>query len=398
MKLFNTLTQSLETFVPLTDTVRIYVCGVTPYDTTHLGHAFTYVAFDTLIRYLEFSGHKVKYVQNVTDIDDDVLRKARELGMQWDELGRRETERFLRDMDALNVRRPDVYAKATEEIPGILAMVTTLVERGYAYVSEGCVFYDVPHDPGFGGMAQSVGLKDYASMLEVANERGNFPNDTRKHDPLDFVLWQAQAPGEPAWASPWGPGRPGWHIECSAMSLHHLGEQIDIHGGGADLNFPHHTCEIAQSEHYTKKVPFSRIWAHTGMVYQDGEKMSKSLGNLTLVSNLLKEYTADAIRIVLQSHHYRYPWECFPEDLKNAAEAANTLQQLRAFIGSDLSNEQNEDTTLLHNRFLSVMDNDLNTPEAILMLRKAAQLALAEHDGKLGSEVLRLTNVLGLCA
>ncbi len=398
MKLFNTLTQSLETFVPLDDTVRIYVCGVTPYDTTHLGHAFTYVSFDTLIRYLEFSGHKVKYIQNVTDIDDDVLRKARELGMQWDELGRRETERFLRDMDSLNVRRPDVYAKATEEIPGILAMVTTLVERGYAYVSEGCVFYDVPHDPSFGVMARAVGLKDYASMLEIANERGNFPNDTRKHDPLDFVLWQAQAPGEPAWASPWGPGRPGWHIECSAMSLHYLGEQIDIHGGGADLNFPHHTCEIAQSEHYTQKAPFARIWAHTGMVYQDGEKMSKSLGNLTLVSNLLKEYTPDAIRIVLQSHHYRYPWECFPEDLKIATETANTLEQLQKFVGSDLSNEQNKDTTLLHNRFLSVMDNDLNTPEAVLMLRKSAQLALEGHDSTLGSEVLRLARILGLCA
>jgi len=398
MKLFNTLTQSLETFVPLDDTVRIYVCGVTPYDTTHLGHAFTYVSFDTLIRYLEFSGHKVKYVQNVTDIDDDVLRKSRELGMQWDELGRRETDRFLRDMDALNVRRPDVYAKATEEIPGMIMMVTALIERGYAYVSEGCVFYDVRHDPDFGGMARTVGLEDYQSMLKVANERGNFPDDKRKRDPLDFVLWQAQAPGEPAWESPWGPGRPGWHIECSAMSLHHLGEQIDIHGGGADLNFPHHTCEIAQSEHYTKLVPFSRIWAHTGMVYQDGEKMSKSLGNLTLVSNLLKEYTTDAIRIVLQSHHYRYPWECFPEDLKIAAETANTFQQLRALVGTDLSTESTEDTILLHNRFLSVMDNDLNTPEAILMTRKAAQTALETHDVKLGSEVLRLTNVLGLCA
>ncbi len=398
MKLFNTLTQSLETFIPLDDTVRIYVCGITPYDTTHLGHAFTYVSFDTLIRYLEFSGHKVKYVQNVTDIDDDVLRKARELGMQWDELGRRETERFLRDMDALNVRRPDVYAKATEEIPGIIAIVTTLVERGYAYVSEGCVFYDVRHDPTFGGMARAVGLEDYASMLKVANERGNFPDDRRKRDPLDFVLWQAQAPGEPAWQSPWGPGRPGWHIECSAMSIHHLGEQIDIHGGGADLNFPHHTCEIAQSEHYTELVPFSRIWAHTGMVYQAGEKMSKSLGNLTLVSNLLKEYSADAIRIVLQSHHYRYPWECFPEDLKIAADTANTLQRLRALVGTNLFHESTEDTILLHNRFLSVMDNDLNTPEAILMLRKAAQTALDEHDIKLGSEVLRLTNVLGLCA
>ncbi len=398
MKLFNTLTQSLETFVPLDDAVRIYVCGVTPYDTTHLGHAFTYVSFDTMMRYLEFQGYKVKYVQNVTDIDDDVLRKSRELGMQWDELGRRETERFLRDMDALNVRRPDVYAKATEEIPNMIPIITTLIERGYAYVSEGCVFYDVRHDPDFDAMPRAIGLEDYYAMLTTANEHGNFPNDPRKHDPLDFVLWQAQAPGEPAWESPWGPGRPGWHIECSAMSIHHLGEQIDIHGGGADLVFPHHTCEIAQSEHYTELAPFARIWAHTGMVYQDGEKMSKSLGNLTLVSNLLKAYSADAIRIVLQSHHYRYPWECFPEDLTNAAETARIFQQLRELVGATLVGEITEETMLLHNRFLAVMDDDLNTPEAVRMLRKAAQTALADNDVMLGSEVLRLTTVLGLCA
>jgi len=398
MKLFNTLTQSLETFVPLDGTVRIYVCGVTPYDTTHLGHAFTYVSFDTLIRYLEFNGHKVKYVQNVTDIDDDVLRKARELGMQWDELGRRETERFLHDMDALNVRRPDVYAKATEEIPNMIPIIATLIDRGYAYVSEGCVFYDVRHDPDFGAMARAIGLEDYYAMLTTANEHGNFPNDTRKRDPLDFVLWQAQAPGEPAWESPWGPGRPGWHIECSAMSIHHLGEQIDIHGGGADLSFPHHTCEIAQSEHYTELAPFARIWAHTGMVYQDGEKMSKSLGNLTLASNLLKVYSTDAIRIVLQSHHYRYPWECFPEDLTNAAETARIFQQLRERVGAPLVGELTEETTLLHNRFLAVMDDDLNTPEAVRMLRKAAQTALVGNDVTLGSEVLRLTTVLGLYA
>ena len=398
MKLFNTLTQSLEPFVPLDDTVRIYVCGVTPYDTTHLGHAFTYVSFDTLIRYLKFSGYKVKYVQNVTDIDDDVLRKARELGVQWDDLGHRETERFQNDMDALNVQRPDVYAKATEEIPYMIPLITTLIERGYAYVNEGCVYYDVRHDTDFGAMARAVGLEDYYALLTTANQHGNFPDDTRKRDPLDFVLWQAQAPGEPAWESPWGPGRPGWHIECSTMAIRHLGEQIDIHGGGADLKFPHHTCEIAQSEHYTKLAPFSRFWAHTGMVYQNGEKMSKSLGNLTLVSNLLKSYTPDAIRIVLQSHHYRFPWECFPQDLTNAAETAHIFHQLRELVGDTLVNEVTEETMLLHNRFVSVMDNDLNTPESTRMLRQSAQSAIQNDDTTLGSEVLRLTDVLGLTA
>jgi L-cysteine:1D-myo-inositol 2-amino-2-deoxy-alpha-D-glucopyranoside ligase len=393
MKLFNTLTQSLEEFIPLDDTVRIYVCGITPYDTTHLGHAFTYVSFDTVIRYLEYSGYKVRYVQNVTDIDDDVLRKAREIGMAWDELGRRETARFLRDMDALNVRRPDVYAKATDEIPNIITIVQALVARGYAYESEGCVFYSVKQDPDFGALACSIGLCDYASILKMANEHGNYPEDKRKRDALDFVLWQAQAPGEPAWDSPWGLGRPGWHIECSAMSMHYLGEQLDIHGGGGDLVFPHHTCESAQSEHYTGKVPFSRFWAHTGMVYKDSEKMSKSLGNLILIGNLLKEYSADAIRIVLQSHHYREPWECFTEDFKVAQETEELLQRVRFLVGRNASGE---DITL-RNRFKAAMDNDMDTPNVLHLLTEAAEQALAQHDTRVGAEMLRLTTVLGLC-
>jgi cysteinyl-tRNA synthetase len=392
MKLFNTLTQSLEPFVPLSDIVRIYVCGVTPYDTTHLGHAFTYVSFDTLIRYLEYSGQPVKYVQNVTDIDDDVLRKSRELGLAWDELGRRETARFLSDMDALNVRRPDVYAKATEEIPRIIEFAQKLVEYEYAYISEGCVFFAVHKDCNFGALARAIGLNDYQSMLNIANERGNFPRDARKRDPLDFVLWQAQAPGEPAWPSPWGPGRPGWHIECSSMSVHYLGEQIDIHGGGADLAFPHHTCEIAQSEHYTGKVPFVRTWMHTGMVYQDGEKMSKSLGNLTLVSNLLKDYTPDTIRVVLQNHHYRHPWECFVQDLRAAAETVKLFQRVRSLVGPE---PEGSDVTL-HNRFVAAMDDDLDTPTAMLLLREAAEKVIATHDAAIGAEVLRLVGVLGL--
>ncbi len=393
MKLFNTLTQSLEPFIPLSDIVRIYVCGVTPYDTTHLGHAFTYVSFDALIRYLEYSGHQVKYVENVTDIDDDVLRKARELGLAWDELGRRETERFLNDMDALNVRRPDVYTKASEEVPWIIKLAQALVESGFAYVSENCVFYDVRKDSSFGALARAIGLNDYQAMLNIANERGNFPDDKRKKDPLDFVLWQAQAPGEPAWPSPWGSGRPGWHIECSSMSIHYLGEQIDIHGGGADLAFPHHTCEIAQSEHYTGKAPFVRYWMHTGMVYQDGEKMSKSLGNLTLVSNLLKDYSPDTIRVVLLSHHYRHPWECFKEDMQSASHAVALFQRVRSFVGQ---NAQGEDS-MLHDRFKVAMDNDLDTPEALLLLREAAEKAIATHDVNIGAEVLRLVRVLGLC-
>lgn len=243
-------------------------------------------------------------------------------------------------------------------------------------------------------MAQAVGLSDYQSMLVIANERGNYPADERKNDPLDFVLWQAQSPGEPAWDSPWGPGRPGWHIECSSMSMHYLGEQIDIHGGGADLAFPHHACEIAQSEHASGKAPFSRYWMHTGMVYQDGEKMSKSLGNLTLVSDLLQQYSADAVRLLLLSHHYRYPWECYPEDLQIAADTATSLTHARTLVGSELLGEH----LMLRHRFSASMNNDLNTSEAVLLLRHAASEALQHQDLSLGSEVLRLASVLGLTA
>ncbi len=393
MKLFNTLTQSLEDFVPLEDKlVRMYVCGITPYDTTHLGHAFTYVSFDTLIRYLEFSGYTVKYVQNVTDVDDDVLRKARELNIPWDELGRRETQRYLDDMDALNVRRPDVYARATEEIPTMIEVIQVLIARGYAYECGGNVYFSVKRDPDFTVMPHALGLNTYDAMLKIANERGNFPDDPHKKDPLDFVLWQAQAPGEPAWPSPWGPGRPGWHIECSAMSMRYLGPQLDIHGGGEDLAFPHHTCEIAQSEHFTGIVPFVRTWMHTGMVYQDGEKMSKSLGNLTLVSDLLKNYSANAIRVTLLNHHYRYPWECFPADLEAATETVAHIRQVQTLVGERIDGED----TLLRDRFHAAMENDLNTPEAILLLRQAAERVIANHDLNSGAEIVRLVKVLGL--
>jgi cysteinyl-tRNA synthetase len=393
MKLFNTLTQSLEEFVPIDNKmVRIYVCGITPYDTTHLGHAFTYVSFDALIRYLEFCGYTVNYVQNVTDIDDDILRKARELGIPWDELGRRETERYLQDMDALNVRRPNVYPRATQETPTMIEVILTLLARGYAYEREGNVYFSVRQDPDFGIMARAIGLSDYKSMLIIANERGNYPDDPHKKDPLDFVLWQAQAPGEPFWPSPWGPGRPGWHIECSAMSMRYLGPQIDIHGGGADLAFPHHTCEIAQSEHFTGKVPFARIWMHTGLVHQDGEKMSKSLGNLTLVSDLLKDYNANAIRVTLLNHHYRYPWECFAEDLQVATETVGLFEQVRALVGTNTDGSD----SLLHGLFVAAMGNDLNTPQALFLLRQAAEMVVVNNDVNTGSEILRLVRVLGL--
>ena len=274
----------------------------------------------------------------------------------------------------------------------MIEIILTLLARGYAYEREGNVYYSVRQDPEFGIMARAIGLNDYESMLTIANERGNFPDDPHKKDPLDFVLWQAQAPGEPFWPSPWGPGRPGWHIECSAMSMRYLGPQIDIHGGGADLAFPHHTCEIAQSEHFTGKAPFSRTWMHTGMVHQDGEKMSKSLGNLTLVSDLLKDYSANAIRVALLNHHYRYPWECFSEDLQVATETVGLFKQVGILVGNRVDGTDN----LLYGLFVAAMENDLNTPQALLLLRQAAETVIVNDNVNTGAEILKLVRVLGL--
>lgn len=234
MQLYNVLTGEKETFTPRNNGVSVYVCGITPYDTTHLGHAFTYTSFDVLIRYLEYLGHQVTYVQNVTDIDDDILRKAREVGEDWREVGNRWTAHFIRDMKALNVRPPQHFPRATEAIDEMLAIIQTLLDGGYAYENGGNVYFHVDSWQAFGQLSKLP----RGEMLPVANERGNHPDDPHKRDPLDFVLWQAQAPGEPAWDSPWGPGRPGWHIECSTMATDYLGETVDIHGGGRRPHLP----------------------------------------------------------------------------------------------------------------------------------------------------------------
>ena len=244
MNIYNTLSGAVEPLEPTGRAITLYVCGITPYDTTHLGHAFTYTVADVLVRHLESQGLTVRYVQNVTDIDDDILRKAAEVGEDWRALGNRWTSHFIRDMQVLNVRPPDEYPRATDVIPDIVTAVGALIERGLAYVSGGSVYYHVDAWPAFGRLSHLP----RSEMLDVANERGNRPDDPHKRDPLDFVLWQAQAPGEPTWDSPWGPGRPGWHIECSVMSTRFLGPTLDFHGGGGDLVFPHHECEIAQAE------------------------------------------------------------------------------------------------------------------------------------------------------
>jgi L-cysteine:1D-myo-inositol 2-amino-2-deoxy-alpha-D-glucopyranoside ligase len=386
MRLFNTLSQQIEPLDIRDQPVSLYVCGITPYDTTHLGHAWINVIYDCLVRYLRWRGATVRYVQNVTDIDDDILRKAREIGTSWDELGTRETEKYLADLRALHVRMPDYYVRASAETPAMISLITELVAKGYAYTRDGWVYYSVRRDPDFGRLADSGGYVGYENWLATANDRGNFPDDPRKLDPLDFVLWQAQQPGEPAWPSPWGPGRPGWHIECSAMSIKYLGEPITIHGGGSDLVFPHHTCEIAQSEHATGRSPFVQIWMHCAMVELDGVKMSKSLGNLILVRDLLAEYSPDAVRILLLRHHYRESWSYTAEDMRASADLADRLACAKHHLvngtvggvqtgdyGIPLSSADGENAGhQARLEFVAALEDDFQTPRALEVLRRLA--------------------------
>ncbi|HEU0028064.1 MAG TPA: cysteine--tRNA ligase [Ktedonobacterales bacterium] len=398
MRLFNTLTQTVEPLRPHGDEVTLYVCGITPYDTTHLGHAFFNVVYDTLRRHLEWRGQPVRYVQNVTDIDDDILRKARELGATWDELGKRETQRYVTDLTALNVRPPTRYVRASNATKRMFALIETLLAKGLAYERDGWVYYDVSADPSFGKLADAAGYEGYDAWLATANERGNYPDDARKSDPLDFVMWQAQQPGEPAWESPWGMGRPGWHIECSAMATEHLGARIDIHGGGSDLIFPHHTCEIAQSENATDERPFSQVWMHCGMVGLDGEKMSKSLGNLILAADLLKKYTPDAIRTLLLSSHYRTPWEYFTSLMETAAERVaryTTAAHAASPSAGAESVEGDETARCAIQEFAAALDDDLDTPRALTILDRLATATMDAPSPTRVAALRQLGGVLG---
>ena len=375
MKLYNTFSKSIEHFQPRSGEVTLYVCGITPYDTTHLGHAFTYTSADILIRYLESKGFTVRYAQNVTDIDDDILRKARDVGGDWKEVGNRWTRHYIQDMQSLNVRPPDFFPRATDAIPEIVEWVEQLLKRGVAYEAAGNVYYSVDAWSSFGELCGIPRSK----MLPIANERGNHPDDANKRDPLDFVLWQAQAPGEPAWESPWGAGRPGWHIECSTLSTKLLGNTIDIHSGGSDLCFPHHECEIAQVEPVTGEKPFVRFWMHAAMVYHEGEKMSKSLGNLVWVRELLEEYNADALRLYLGRHHYREEWSYSEAELKASAKDAALIKRALEASGGD-GNELV--STSWMEEFDAAMGDDLDTSRAVeVMLDLAGEIVTSADQG-----------------
>ena len=366
MELYNTLTKTRDEVTSTDGKMRMYVCGVTPYDTTHLGHGFTYVMFDTLARYMDYVGYETITVENVTDIDDDILRTAKERGVHWHQLATRETQKFLEDTAALNVRRTDHFPYATLETPKMQEMVQTLIDKGLAYERNGSVYYSVKADPDFGKLVDW----GYDEMLKIANERGNMPDDPNKDDPLDFVLWQGSKPGEPMWDSPWGLGRPGWHIECSAMSMRYLGNTVDIHSGGEDLIFPHHEAEIAQSEGYSGE-PFVRYWFHVAMVRLDGEKMSKSLGNMIFVRDLLRDYSGDAIRLYLLSHKYRDQWaaddayEQLPHMMEISARWAEVIF-VRSGSGKTL------DASGYETRFKAALDDDFDTPTAVSVVGELA--------------------------
>ncbi|MCH7787312.1 MAG: cysteine--tRNA ligase [Chloroflexi bacterium] len=359
MKLYNTLTGNREDFSTSDGKVRMYVCGITPYSASHIGHAMSSVAFDIVRRYLEFKGYEVIHIQNFTDIDDKMINTAANLGISIGELAESNIQAYLDEMDTLNVLRASNYPRATQEIPKILEIIETLIEKGFAYPMNGDVYFRVKADEDYGKLShRSLDSLMAGARVEI---------DENKEDAMDFVLWKGQKPGEPAWDSPWGPGRPGWHIECSAMSLVYLGETVDIHGGGQDLIFPHHENEIAQSESYTDKEPFTRFWMHNGLLRLGEDKMSKSLGNIISVHEVLQKYTPDAVRLFILSSHYRSPLVYNDQSIESQERA---LERLRNTV--NISNEAEHGETLnplpYREHFIEAMDDDLNTPRALATL------------------------------
>jgi L-cysteine:1D-myo-inositol 2-amino-2-deoxy-alpha-D-glucopyranoside ligase len=400
LRLFDARRGELVPFAPIgPGPVGLYVCGVTPYDTGHLGHAFTYLSFDILHRYLEYLGHRVIYVQNLTDVDDDMLRRARETGENYLELGNRNVTTFLTEMAALNWLPPDHLPRATQHIRHMIDLIGRLVTRGHAYAVEGHVYFSVATWRSYGELSKLS--RD--EMLPLALERGSRPEMPGRRDALDFVLWQPSLPDEPSWDSPWGPGRPGWHIECSAMSTAYLGNRFEIHGGGNDLAFPHHESEIAQTEGATGERPFVEWWMHTGMLRYRGEKMSKSLGNLVLVRDLLRSYSGDAIRLYLVRHHYREELDYREADLDAAAIDASRLrracllaEQIEPLAPAAADPVALSPPVQLHRaRFLAAMDDDLNTPIAVPELLALAALAVESEQPSQQAEAGWMVRELG---
>src|SRR3954469_5776065 len=343
----------------------MYVCGITPYDSTHLGHAATYLTYDLLVRRLEDLGHEVRLVRNVTDVDDSILPKARELGVPYLELAEAEMARFHSDMDALDMRPPIAEPRATEAIDAIIELVGQLLESGNAYLTHGTAYFDVSTFPRYGELSHY----SEEQMVRLARARGGNPDDPHRRQPLDFVLWQPSLDDEPAWRAPFGVGRPSWHIECSAMAMHEHGPTLDLHGGGTDLIFPHHECEIAQSESITGE-PCARHWLHSAMVSYEGEKMSKSLGNLVFVSDLLKVADPRAIRFALTRHHYRTGFEWYDTDLDESVALLHRLLAAAERAGGP-------DPAPFAARVRAAIDDDLDAPKALEALDDLASAVLS---------------------
>ena len=392
MKLYNTMTRRAEEFTPSGDEIKVYVCGITPYDHAHLGHAMSYIIFDVLRRYLEFRGYSVKHVQNYTDIDDRIIARANSLGQPFDQVAATYIDEFDQEMRDLNITPAHIFPRATQEIPTIVEMTERLIERGHAYQANGDVYFRVRSKADYGKLS---GRDVDALMAGARVEPGEL-----KDDPADFALWKGAKEGEPAWESPWGPGRPGWHIECSAMSYRYLGTTLDIHGGGQDLIFPHHENEIAQSEAYSGKQPFVRYWLHNGWLTFGEEKMSKSLGNIITIREGLEKYGSDGLRIFVLTSHYRSPLTYSEEALESGKRAAERLRLAATIAGGD-GPPSDIAVETYSERFIEAMDEDLNTPAALAALFDLARdINRARDEGRGIAEaqdsLRQLAGVLGL--
>jgi len=356
IRLHDTASRALQPVATPGRPLRLYVCGITPYDGGHLGHAFTYHTFDVLTRRLRSLGQQVRSVRNVTDVDDDMLRVSRQRGISWQALADQVVAQFDRDMAAIDILEVDAAPRASQRVEAMIDWITELVDRGFAYAADGWVYFEVARFPGYGRLS---GL-DPETMIQLSRERGADPDDPRKRAPLDFVLWQLSAPGEPAWDSPWGRGRPGWHIECSVLATAELGTPVDVHGGGDDLIFPHHEAEIAQAEG-AGISPYVGLWSHVAMVGYQGEKMSKSLGNLVFVSDLLRRVAPATLRLLLAAHHHRRAWEYTDSQLR-AAEERRQRYAAASRRGAALAAGEAERWRAA---FLDRIDDDLDTQGAL---------------------------------
>ena len=392
LKIFNTLSRQKEEFKPIhAGKIGMYVCGITIYDLCHIGHGRTFVAFDVVARYLRYLGYSLTYVRNVTDVDDKIIKRALENNESCEQLTTRMLAEMHKDFDALNLKRPDLEPRATHHIPEIIALTERLIARDHAYVaSNGDVMFAVDSDPDYGLLSrQDLDQLQAGARVEVADVKRN---------PMDFVLWKMSKPGEPSWASPWGPGRPGWHIECSAMNGKQLGAHFDIHGGGSDLMFPHHENEIAQST-CAHDGPYVNYWMHSGMVMIDKEKMSKSLNNFFTIRDVLAYYDAETVRYFLMSGHYRSQLNYSEENLKQARASLERLYT--ALRGTD-ENATPAGGAEFEARFRAAMDDDFNTPEAYSVLfdiaREVNRLKTEDMTAAnaLAAELRKLAHVLGL--